>query len=273
MSARSRPTAAGGFLRRLFRNDIARGAVAGAIVGALAWPFIPGVPVPVSTSAVPTAQAQAPAAMPELRHATFGDRDVSNDARSVADWVAASNDAAGRPFIVIDKRNARLLVFDEDATLVADTAILLGGAVGDDTVPGIGERDLEAVKPNERTTPAGRFMGERGRNARGEDVVWVDYDAGVSMHRVLTTHPEERRLERLATPTAEDNRISYGCINVPAAFFELEVAPLFAFRNTPVYILPEQRTLAEVFGWPAAQHDAASHEWLPASVAVGDVMP
>ena len=41
--------------------------------------------------------------------------------------------------------------------------------------------------PEERTTPAGRFVAERGQNLRGEDVVWIDYDAAVLMHRVITT--------------------------------------------------------------------------------------
>jgi hypothetical protein len=65
---------------------------------------------------------------------------------------------------------------------------LLGGARGD-TVPGIGALQIADVLPEERTTPAGRFVGERGHNARGEDVVWVDYDAAVSMRLVLTLNP------------------------------------------------------------------------------------
>ena len=89
---------------------------------------------------------------------------------------------------------------------------------------------------------------ERGRNARGEDVVWIDYDAGVSMHRVLTTNPKERRLERLSTPTVEDNRISYGCINVPVAFYETQVRPVFASRRALVYVLPDVKPVRDVFG-------------------------
>jgi len=85
--------------------------------------------------------------------------------------------------------------------------VLLGLARGDDSVPGIGERKIAEILPFERTTPAGRFVGERGRNASGEDIVWVDYDAAVSMHRVRATNPKERRLERLASPTPADNRI------------------------------------------------------------------
>ena len=91
-------------------------------------------------------------------------------------------------------------------------------------------------------------MGERGRNARNEDVVWVDYDAAVSMHRVLTTNPGERRLERLATPTVDDNRISFGCINVPVAFYESSIRPMFAKTRALIYVLPDSLTPQQVFG-------------------------
>ena len=77
--------------------------------------------------------------------------------------------------------------------------------------------------------------------------MWVDYDAAVSMHRVLTTNPKERRLERLATPTPDDNRISYGCINVPVDFFEQYVAPAFDGHNAIIYVLPEVKPLEQVF--------------------------
>jgi hypothetical protein len=125
--------------------------------------------------------------------------------------------------------------------------VLIGAAIGDDTVPGIGDRPLDKVMEQEKTTPAGRFLAERGHDTRGEDVVWVDYDAAVSMHRVLTTNKKERRLERLATPTTADNRISFGCINLPKAFYEEYVAPIFAQHRAVVYILPDVKRLEDVF--------------------------
>lgn len=169
--------------------------------------------------------------------------------RTMATRLVMANDHANAPFLVIDKRNARLFVFDSDAALVGSTPILLGAARGDDTVPGIGDRKIGEILPHERTTPAGRFIGEAGRNLDGETIVWVDYDAAVSMHRVRANNPKERRLERLATPTASDNRISYGCINVPVAFFDRRVYPLFRDgRKAMIYVLPESRSLENVFG-------------------------
>ncbi len=187
---------------------------------------------------------------PTVKQARFADvrgEDVSNELRFIADWVADSDDAGGGPFVIIDKKGAKVYVFDRHANLSGVSPVLLGIAAGDDTVPGVGLRPLSQIQPEERTTPAGRFVGERGHNARGEDVVWVDYDAAVSMHRVLTTSPVQRRLERLASPSTDDNRISYGCINVPIAFYEQFIRPTFAEERAIIYVLPDQKPLNQVF--------------------------
>lgn len=181
--------------------------------------------------------------------ADFGTFQPTAPARQLANSVLHSRDHTGADFIIVDKSDAMLYVFGSSGTLRGATAVLLGLARGDDSVPDIGTRPMDQVRPEERTTPAGRFMAERGVNTMGEDVVWVDYDAAVSMHRVRATHPKEKRLERLATPSADDNRISYGCINMPVVFFETLVAPMFAGRQAVVYILPETKLPTEVFSF------------------------
>jgi hypothetical protein len=185
-----------------------------------------------------------------LRAAYF-EGEISPEAQRLAHWVARSNDHADTNFVLIDKKSASIHVFDAEARLLGSSPVLLGGATGDDTVPGIGDRPIAQVLPEERTTPAGRFVAERGRNARGEDVVWVSYEDALSIHRVLTTNADERRLERLETPTPDDNRISYGCINVPVEFYEKFIRPAFATRRAAVYILPEVKPLEQVFAIPA----------------------
>ena len=69
----------------------------------------------------------------------------------------------------------------------------------------------------------------------------------MALHAVVTKNPAEHRLERLASPTPQDNRITFGCINVPAAFFEDVVRPIFGSNGGMVYILPESKFLIEVF--------------------------
>lgn len=209
---------------------------------------------PPAADAILPASIAFPPAIPAAtsntapHRAEFGPEPVSADVRFIANWIADSRDNATRDFIIIDKKNARLHVFDVNARLQQSSAVLLGSARGDDSVPGIGTKPLAQVRPSERTTPAGRFVGQRGRNTAGEDVVWVDYDAAVSMHRVRATNAKERRLERLATPTTDDNRISYGCINVPTAFYDAHLNPLFKTQRAIIYVLPEVGTAQQVFG-------------------------
>lgn len=191
--------------------------------------------------------ATTPAAPPARRA-----EPLTRDAATLLGWVTASRDHRGMPFMVIDKRQARLWVLDAQARVLGSTPVLLGLAVGDHTVPGVGERPLSEVRPEERTTPAGRFGVEPGRNLDGEDILWLDYDAGVSMHRVRTGNKVERRAHRLATPTVADNRISYGCINVPAAFYDRHIQPIFGRLprdQAAVYLLPETKPLRSVFAF------------------------
>jgi hypothetical protein len=202
---------------------------------------------PPQANAIPAATGTAAFAAPPVRLANWGNAPVSDPVKTMANWSAATQDHAAMPFVIIDKQAARLYVFDANARLQADTAVLLGSAIGDHTIPGIGEKAIADVLPEERTTPAGRFQGRMGRNLSGEEVVWVDYDAAVSMHRVRPNVASERRLERLASETIEDNRISYGCINVPVAFFETHILPVFSDTSAAIYVLPDQLGLDEVF--------------------------
>lgn len=214
---------------------LAFAAIALFTLGASATP-----PVPVSGA--------APAIQGATRLADFAAAKPSADTRHLANWIADSGDNEAAPFIIVDKIAASAWVFSADARLLAVSPVLLGLALGDDSVPDIGLREMRDIRPHERTTPAGRFVAESGRNLNGEDIVWVDYDAAVSMHRVRANNLADRRLERLATASADDNRISYGCINVPVAFYETHVSPIFAQGTAVVYVLPDSRPVRQVFG-------------------------
>ncbi len=165
----------------------------------------------------------------------------------MADWVIDSGDNRGMPFAIVDKTDAKVFVFDAHGRLRGAAPVLLGLARGDYPVLGIGDRKLSDISPEERTTPAGRFVASLGYNFSGKDVLWVDYKNAVSLHRVITNNPKERRLERLATPTPLDKRISYGCINVPAKFFDNVVKPAFTRTYGIVYVLPDTRSISEIF--------------------------
>jgi hypothetical protein len=170
------------------------------------------------------------------------------DVREVAQW-AQSGDARGLPFVVVDKIAAKVFVFDRGGRLLGAAPALLGLGRGDDSAPGIGQRRLATITPDERTTPAGRFQASLGHDFE-QDILWIDYEAALSLHRVIPGNPKDRRAQRLASASALDNRISYGCINVPARFYDTVVAPVFAGTVGIVYILPETRAARDVFAMP-----------------------
>ncbi len=205
--------------------------------------------------AAPTIMEAQAVAAPAPKHANFEREHATLEARHVADWVVDSGDNRSLPFAIVDKAGAKVFVFDAQGQLRGAAPALLGLARGDDATPGVGDRALSRIRPADRTTPAGRFVADLGRNQHGKEILWVDYATAISMHPVITTKPAERRVQRLATATPLDNRISYGCINVPAKFFENVVRPAFSGTNGIVYVLPESRSARKVF----ASYDVKEH--------------
>ena len=58
-----------------------------------------------------TVEAKTPEALPSKR-ANFEGKSSSRDARQVADWVVDSGDNRGMPFVIVDKTDAKVFVFD-----------------------------------------------------------------------------------------------------------------------------------------------------------------
>lgn len=201
----------------------------------------------VGCAAAQAAGALDDAPLQARQEVSFGNETASPDARQVAGWVVDSGDNHGMPFVIVDKTNSKVFVFHANGRLMGAAAALLGLAIGDDSVPGIGDRPLATIRPEERTTPAGRFEAAMDRNLGGKEILWVDYANAISLHPVITSNTKEHRAERLASPSPLDNRISYGCINVPADFFSRVVSPAFKGTNGIVYVLPETRTANQVF--------------------------
>lgn len=184
----------------------------------------------------------AKTAMPSRAgQADFGSESASRRTRETADWVVASSDHRNRPFAIVDKVNAKVYVFSVDGQLAGAAPVLLGMGKGDDVAPGISDMPMSRIPPADRTTPAGRFLTAMGRNSYGKEILWLDYKNAISMHPVITSLPKQRRPQRLASPTPLDNRISYGCINVPPEFFTDVIHRLFSGTAGVVYVMPETR--------------------------------
>lgn len=177
----------------------------------------------------------------------FRGEQASAEARALAEWAFDSRDAKGKPFAVVDKKGAKLFVFRANGELAGATAALLGQTPGDKSLPGVGTR-VNNLGPHERTTPAGRFESEPGHNHRGEAIVWFDYDAALAIHRLRPAAASQRRPERLASDTPDDNRVSLGCVVVEPSFYDRVVATTLGRQRGVVYVLPETQEWAPLFG-------------------------
>jgi hypothetical protein len=169
----------------------------------------------------------------------FRGESASPEARAMARTAFEHGDARGLPFAVVDKKEARLFVFHADGRLAGTAPALLGLARGDSVAPGVGQMVAAGIPPAWRTTPAGRYDSQPGPNLKGETVIWVDYDAAFAIHRLRPSPAQERRAERLASPSPDDNRISLGCVIVAGEFFDRVVTPVLGRGHGVDYVLPE----------------------------------
>jgi hypothetical protein len=189
-----------------------------------------------STACLVAAALAAPVAGAE-----YTELQASVDARNAVNWIQHSGDARGRPFAVVDKRGARIYVFEADGRLAGHSTALLGSTFGDHTVPGVGEQAQAGyVRTDERTTPAGRFEATPGVNLGGEHIIWVDYDSAFAIHRLRPGSSYKMRASSLANVDA-GKRLSWGCVVVPVAFYEQVVQRVLGAAPSVVYVLPETR--------------------------------
>lgn len=199
---------------------------------------------PKSTKSSPAVKkarkAKAPAPPVELPALSIG-------AQRVTAWVAESGDHNGLPYVVIDKPAAAIYAFDATGKPVGFGPVLIGRALGDDATPGVGSKSLAEIGPAEKTTPAGRYLAKFGLAAGKNKVLWVDYATSVAMHTIPKGNPKENRTKRMLSPEIDDNRITFGCINVPKALYNGKIAPLFGRKGGYVYILPDTKPLEDTF--------------------------
>jgi hypothetical protein len=235
-------------LRALMFSPWIRGLAASLML----WPLfaLAAEPGPSVDARVPTDSWRFSAATVEFT--IFSD--ASDDAKQALQWVMQSADNRSLPFAVVDKKAARIFVFESDGQLRGASPALLGLSPGDRGLVSLVNRPVSSLTADERTTPAGRFASEPGRNLTGEAIVWIDYAAQLAIHRLRPADPRERRAERLASSTADDNRISFGCVVVPVDFYEWVIAPSLGKSRGVVYVLPETENVERLFnGLQSAQ--------------------
>lgn len=181
--------------------------------------------------------------------APAGAAPLTHDARQLHDWVVKARDHEEKPFAIVDKKAARIYVFDGAGRMQGASTVLLGQAPGDDIAPGVGEHTQQGVVPfHERTTPAGRFAAKAGVNASGEHVIWVDWDSAFAIHRLRPGRSLREREQRLASSDPAEHRASYGCVVVPVKFYTEVVQRWLGRGQTMVYVMRENGEPRDILG-------------------------
>ena len=204
---------------------------------------LPDAPAP----AYPWVDAAPADEAPAITPAQPPGRPPSGVAEQLAGWVTAMDDNGDLPFIIVDKLGANIFAFDVGGQFLGAAPVLVGLARGDDSAPGIGSLKLSQISADERTTPAGRFVAGFGDSDGHGTMLWVDLPDAISLHPVMSVSPGEHRLRRIKSSDPGQHRISYGCINVPKTFYDDVVLTALADGNAVVYILPDTKTIDDVF--------------------------
>lgn len=199
-------------------------------------PIIIAVASPLGVGAAPIAEAEQ-----------AGQAAAPSSAAAVANWVISSGDNRGLPFLIVDKLTADVAVFDEGGHLRGRSPALVGMARGDVVVADIGNRPFAKIISSEKITEAGRFFAQFGPSEDMPEVLWLDYKTSLSLHPVITSNPSEKRLERLMSESSDDNRVTFGCINISEEFYRSIIKAVLSSGVGIVYVVPEVRRLGSVF--------------------------
>lgn len=196
--------------------------IATALVGITLWNAYPVPDAHAATSGVVTQVQQV--------------QGLSSTASAVRAWVQETKDNHGQKYIIADKVSGEMHIMDSRGNVLATMPALYGTQKGDAAVPGQTPAGIFTLQ--QRYDVASSFGGDVQQFAEHSDgSIWA-------IHRVLTSNPKQMRQARLNSPTAEDNRVSLGCINVPADMYNKYLKNGFKGK---LYVIPEQRPLGEVF--------------------------
>jgi hypothetical protein len=165
-------------------------------------------------------------------------------AQSVYESMAPTARASGKGFIIADKPNGMLHVFNADGSMLVQDAALYGKDIGDT------EGKVSSLEGGKKITPAGNYTLRAAANADyagGKLLQLVETkdtnNAYIAVHAAYLGDPKEQRLQRLASPGAEGKRISYGCVNTTHDTFLKSILPnIDSLNGGMIFVLPDAQT-------------------------------
>ncbi|MFH1201167.1 MAG: L,D-transpeptidase family protein [bacterium] len=147
-------------------------------------------------------------------------------------------------YVIIDKPTATMYVIGQDKKLRGSFPVLLGKTKGE--MPNKADPDSDDAGA-QATTPAGKYKLSYKKIATSDFLeykgkifsIYGSDDLGLHM-----TYPKEhkKRTEALNTPTTDDNRMTYGCINVSEENFQKYLISIN--ENALLFITPDNENLS-----------------------------
>lgn len=204
----------------------------------------------------------------ERPRADFKGVAASADAKITADWFVRNGKADGNPFLIADKSHGVMFAFDANGSLIAKSPALFGASKGDALTEAQSNKSIGQSTIADKITPAGVFHGKAVTGTEyGTVVKFADFkNSALAVHRVYLGTPSEKRMERLQSTTADDNRVSYGCINALPEFVDQVLVPHFA-GNSQVIVLPDSTTPQNFFRISDSEFETTKTEITPDSTS------
>ena len=159
---------------------------------------------------------------------------MSQQAIDVYEAMAPVAKKTGKGFILADKANGKMHLFNNDGSYFLSDAALYGKDIGDVMVGG-----------GKLITPAGKFtlvtMPVEYAGRKGLGLVETEDATGIiAIHAAYLGDPAERRAARLESGKASESRISYGCINTKHTTFLNKILPrIDDFDGGLIFVLPD----------------------------------
>jgi len=180
---------------------------------------------------------------------------MSVGAQRVYETMAPVATQNGKSFFIADKPNGMIHAFAADGSYMASAPSLYGKAAGDVLSRSSSKKSIDEMTDADKVTPAGTFKmraAERSEYTGGYVLFFDDPKTGiavgaeaggtaiVAVHSVYNETASENREGRLDTDTANDNKISFGCINTSEEFFVDKVRPnIESFDGGMVFVMPD----------------------------------
>lgn len=181
---------------------------------------------------------------------------LSSSANVVNSWVRQTRDNNGQKYIIADKVAGTIHIMDAKGREIATAPALYGKRHGDNMSLGETPAGIFTLKTRPAPTSYGGDLQQFATAPNG----------GIyAIHRVITNN-NQRRVARLNSPTASDNRISLGCINIPVNIYNKYLQKGFKGK---LYVLPEQKKLSAVF--PGLTEQQAQQELVSGAVLPADI--